>query len=308
MAMMNAQAIVIREPKRITLETLALAEPGPDDLVVDVAFSGISTGTERLFWSGEMPDFPGMGYPLVPGYESAGRVIDAADASRIGQFVFVPGAACFGAVRGLFGATASYLVVPAQRVAVVDESLGERAVLLALAATAYHAAAGATQPDLIVGHGVVGRLLARLAVLAGGKPVVWETNPARRGGAQGYEVLAPADDSTKSYRTIFDASGDNAILDKLVQRLAPGGEIVLAGFYNRLNFAFAPAFMREARMRIAAQWKPSDLTAVLSHVADGTLSLDGLITHHAAPAAAGDAYRTAFETADCLKMIFDWKH
>ena len=34
---------------------------------MDVEWSGISTGTERLLWSGRMPPFPGLGYPLVPG-------------------------------------------------------------------------------------------------------------------------------------------------------------------------------------------------------------------------------------------------
>jgi 3-hydroxyethyl bacteriochlorophyllide a dehydrogenase len=305
---MQAKAIIIREPRRIECDVIPLADPTPADLVVDIAYSGISTGTERLFWSGEMPDFPGMGYPLIPGYESAGRVVDATgeNRSRIGEFVFVPGAACFGAVRGLFGATASRLVVPAARVLPVAEHLGERAVLLALAATAYHASANATQPDLIVGHGVVGRLLARIAVLAGAHPTVWETNPARQGGAQGYTVCTPADDERKNYKTIYDASGDSAIMDQLVQRLAPGGEIVLAGFYSRIGFAFAPAFMREARLRIAAQWQPTDLANVQSLITTGALCLDGLITHHAAPETAGDAYRTAFETSDCLKMIINW--
>jgi 3-hydroxyethyl bacteriochlorophyllide a dehydrogenase len=305
---MQAKAIIIREPRRIECDVLPLNDPTPADLVVDVAYSGISTGTERLFWSGEMPDFPGMGYPLVPGYESAGRVVDASGEhrSRIGEFVFVPGAACFGAVRGLFGATASRLVVPAARVLPVAEHLGERAVLLALAATAYHASANAAQPELIIGHGVVGRLLARIAVLAGGSPTVWETNPARHAGAQGYTVCTPADDERKNYTHIYDASGDSAIMDQLVQRLAPGGEIVLAGFYNRIGFAFAPAFMREARLRIAAQWQPADLSAVQSLITTGALSLDGLITHHAASDSAGDAYRTAFETSDCLKMIINW--
>jgi 3-hydroxyethyl bacteriochlorophyllide a dehydrogenase len=305
---MDAQAIIIREPKQVELGRLALNDPGDADLVVDVAHSGISTGTERLFWSGEMPPFPGMGYPLVPGYEAAGRVVDAGreHKNRIGDFVFVPGANCFGPVRGLFGAAASRLVVPAIRTVSVSESLGERAALLALAATAYHASAGQTQPDLIIGHGVVGRLLARIAVLSGAAPTVWETNPARRDGATGYTVRAPDDDVRRDYRAIYDASGDSAILDTLISRLAPGGEIVLAGFYAKLGFAFAPAFMREAKFRIAAQWQPSDLAATTDLVESGALSLDGLITHHAAPADAATAYQTAFETSACLKMIVDW--
>jgi 3-hydroxyethyl bacteriochlorophyllide a dehydrogenase len=306
---MDAQAIIIREPKQVVLETLALTDPGAADLVVDVAYSGISTGTERLFWSGEMPPFPGMGYPLVPGYEAAGRVVDAAPghAGRIGDFVFVPGSNCFGPVRGLFGASASRLVVPAARAVTISEHFGERAALLALAATAYHAGAGHAAPDLIVGHGVVGRLLARIAVISGAAPTVWETNPARRDGAVGYTVCGPEEDLRRDYKNIYDASGDSAILDTLISRLAPGGEIVLAGFYNKLGFAFAPAFMREARLRIAAQWQPSDLAATTALVESGALSLDGLITHHAAPADAATAYRTAFETSSCLKMIVDWK-
>ncbi len=306
---LDAQAIVIRQPRHIELEALALSQPGPADLLVQVAYSGISTGTERLFWSGEMPDFPGMGYPLVPGYESAGRVIEAGPDNRdqIGKFVFVPGANCFGAVRGLFGATASHLVVPAKRAVPVAEHLGERAVLLALAATALHVTAnGAAQPELIIGHGVLGRLLARIAVLKGASPVVWERNPARHHGAHGYCVMTPQDDARRDYKTIADASGDPGILDTLVQRLGPGGEIVLAGFYNQLSFAFAPAFMREARLRIAAQWQPADLQEVAALIETGALNLDDLITHHAAPAAADAAFKTAFETSACLKMIIDW--
>ncbi len=305
----SANAIVIRQPRQIECAPLTLNPAGPDDVVVDVAYSGISTGTERLFWSGEMPDFPGMGYPLVPGYESCGKVVDAGPGNhdKIGSFVFVPGANCFGAVRGLFGATASRLVVPASRIVPVSETLGERAVLLALAATAFHVTAnGAAQPELIVGHGVVGRLLARIAVLAGANPVVWETNPARRENTEGYTVMAPEADSRRDYKTIIDASGDAKIIDVLVQRLAPGGEVVLAGFYNQLGFSFAPAFMREAKFRIAAQWQPADLRAVVALVSSGALSLDNLITHHAAPAQADAAYRTAFETSSCLKMIIDW--
>lgn len=305
---MDAQAIIIREPKRVVLDALKLSEPVDGDVIVDISASGISTGTERLFWSGEMPPFPGMGYPLVPGYESVGRIVDACGGARerIGEFVFVPGSSCFGPVRGLFGASASRLVVPAARAITLNETLGERGVLLALAATAFHASAGHSQPDLIIGHGVVGRLLARIAVLKNGSPTVWETNPARHAGAAGYQVCAPEQDSRRDYKHIYDASGASGLLDTLISRLAPGGEIVLAGFYNKLEFAFAPAFMREARLRIAAQWQPSDLADVKGLVESGDLNLDGLITHHAAPRDAAAAYQEAFETSACLKMIIDW--
>ena len=308
---METIAVVLEEPERLALSRLALSPPGEADVVVDIEWSGISTGTERLLWSGRMPPFPGMGYPLVPGYESVGRVIQAgpASATQVGMQVFVPGARCFGPVRGLFGGAASVLVVPGERALPISENLGERGVLLALAATAQHAIAGGRAPDLIVGHGVLGRLLARLAVLAGGEPpVVWESNPTRAAGAEGYPVLHPDADPRRNYRSIYDVSGDAGLLDTLVGRLTPGGEIVLAGFYSeRLSFAFPPAFMREARLRIAAQWQDEDLRAVRDLAQQGRLSLDGLITHRQEAAQAADAYRTAFTDPACLKMILDWR-
>jgi len=309
--MLSSLAVVLEEPERLTLKPLSVDAPGPGDVVVNTYWSGVSTGTERLLYSGKMPTFPGMGYPLVPGYETVGEVVEAGPSAglAVGDRVFVPGARCFGEVRGLFGGAASRLTTSAARVLRVDRALNENATLLALAATAYHAR-GSIQPgdgELIVGHGVLGRLLARLAVASGASPTVWETNAARHEGAQGYAVVSPDQDARRNYRTVIDVSGDAALLDVLIQRLAPGGEVVLAGFYDVISFAFPPAFMRETRLRIAAQWGPGDLEAVYRLVAEGRLSLDDLVTNRRPADEARDAYPVAFNDATCLKMVLDWR-
>jgi len=307
---METLAVILEGPERLALRTLELNPVGSSDVLVEIAFSGISAGTEKLLWTGQMPKFPGMGYPLVPGYESVGRIVDAGkDAQgRIGDWVFVPGANCYTDARGLFGGTARRVVVPSARALPIPESLGENGVLFALAATALHAINGGTAPDLIIGHGVLGRLLARLTISTGAPaPTVWETNPARRDGAQGYNAIAPDADDRRDYRSIYDVSGDCSIIDQLVGRLAKGGEIVLAGFYSgRLDFAFAPAFQAEARMRIAAEWQPDDMVQTRTLVEDGLLNLDGLITTKRPATQAHDAYPQAFNDPDCLKMILDW--
>jgi 3-hydroxyethyl bacteriochlorophyllide a dehydrogenase len=309
---MRSTAVILREPESLALAELELRDPSEDDVVVETEWSGISTGTERLLWSGEMPAFPGLGYPLVPGYESVGRVVEGrgAGSALVGRRVFVPGSHSFPEVRSLFGATARHLVCPASRVLAVDTSLSETGTLLALAATAYHvvASGGAKAPQRIVGHGVLGRLIARIVMaLDYPPPVVWERDVSRQSGGVGYDVCDPAEGIGQSFDVICDASGDAALLDALIARLAPGGEIVLAGFYrDRLSFAFPPAFMKEARLRVAAEWKPSDLAAVYRLVEDGQLSLDGLITHQRPAVQAAQAYRVAFEDKACLKMLLCW--
>jgi len=356
MPSLQTLAVVMEKPQCLRLDRVGLSVPGEQDLLVEIGASGISTGTEKLLWTGRMPHFPGMGYPLIPGYESVGRVLEAGRNSsrRAGDFVFVPGARCYPEVRSLFGGAAKTVVVPSHRALAMDQQLGERAVLLALAATAHHAMnlPHLEAPDLIVGHGVLGRLLARLCMLRGGPPpTVWERDPLRRPGqsspqdfAQGpqqsapvavfsealpevpnslaaklsssisaarspvdYPVVQPEDDPRRDYRCIVDASGDASHLDQLIARIAPGGQLVLAGFYaDLLHFSFAPAFMRELSIRVAAEWKEQDLHAVKRFVESGQLSLDGLITHRMPAQEANRAYETAFTDPSCLKMVLDW--
>jgi 3-hydroxyethyl bacteriochlorophyllide a dehydrogenase len=319
--MTHASAIVFDAPRELSVQSLELKPFEAGDLVVEVSASGISTGTERLLWDGTMPPFPGLAYPLVPGYETVGTVVrlgSGAEANpelRVGDTVFVPGSYSFQGVRNIFGGAGSQLIVSHDRVVRVAPQLGPKAVLLALAATCYHAVAFGGQrqplvpPELIVGHGVMGRLLARICLALGWPaPTVWETQAARRGGAQGYPCIHPDEDPRRNYSAIVDVSGDGSIIDGLIARLAPGGEVVLAGFYKQdLSFAFAPAFMREATLRIAAQWKKHDLQAVTALVDSGALSLDGLITHTFEPGRAREAYDVAFGDPQCLKMMIAWK-
>lgn len=310
---MQTVAVVLEKPEHLELRDIDLTPVSADDILVESQWSGISSGTERLLWTGRMPSFPGMGYPLVPGYETVGRVIAAgADSGfREGQTVFVPGANCYGAVKGLFGGAASRIVLPGRRAVALPEGLGDTGILFALAATAHHALSGpgATAPQLVVGHGILGRLIARIAMALGhAAPTVWESNPLRRDSADRYPVIDASDDPRRDYRAICDASGKAELLDALIGRLHKGGEITLAGFYETpISFAFPPAFMREARLRIAAEWAAEDIAAVRALIDGGKLFLDGLITNRAPATDAEAAYRTAFTDPTCLKMVLDWR-
>jgi 3-hydroxyethyl bacteriochlorophyllide a dehydrogenase len=303
---MQTQAIVLEAPRALTVAALALTGRRPGQVTVAVHHSGVSTGTERLLWEGRMPAFPGMGYPLVPGYEAVGEIVHGTDALPEGTRVFVPGASCYEGARGLFGASAALLHADAERV-VPTRVPGPEATLLALAATARHALTGpGALPGLVIGHGTLGRLAARLIVAAGGEPIVVERDPARRIGAEGYAVVAP-EEATGPHERILDASGDPAVVDAVMPHLARGGEVVLAGFYAEpVSFAFPPAFLREARLRVSAEFAPADLLAVRDLVEEGAVSLSGLVTHRAPASDGAAAYAAAFGDPACLKMVLDW--
>ena len=156
---METSAVLLEGAKQLSIQSVGLKEPADGDVVVQVSHSGISTGTESLLWSGTMPPFPGMGYPLVPGYEAVGEVVHAEKGATVtpGDHVFVPGSNGFKEAFGLFGGSARLLVTHCDRTIKIDSGLGEQGALFALAATARHAIAGmeVRLPDLIIGHGVL---------------------------------------------------------------------------------------------------------------------------------------------------------
>ena len=312
---MITKAVVMSEPGSLSIQPVDLKIPSKEDIVIDINYSGISTGTEKLFYNGKMPQFPGMGYPLVPGYESTGEVVQAPKDSnlKIGDMVFVPGADCYsGSVKSLFGGAAQMIISSPNRLIKIDPTMGCNGALFALAATARHAIAGFgnKMPDVIVGHGVLGRLLARLVMLAGEKPpIVWEKNILRHSGATDYEVVLPEYDERSDYDCIFDVSGDSEILDSLIGRVRKGGEVVLAGFYpDRLGFGFAQAFLKEVSLRVSAEFTPEDVATTKLLIEDGSLSFDGLISDVYSAKNANKAYNIAFNNAECLKMVLDWRN
>jgi 3-hydroxyethyl bacteriochlorophyllide a dehydrogenase len=309
-------AVVLEAPEQLVLSQLALDPAGDADLVVDIDFSGISTGTEKLLWTGRMPTFPGMGYPLVPGYESVGRVVAAGPQGAASGWrpVFVPGARCFGPVRGLFGGAASRLVVGDERVYNIDPAWAKRRccwLWRPRRTTRCRGVANATpswQPDLIIGHGVLGRLLARLTVAAGlPPPTVWETNATRAEGDFGYAVIHPETDTRRDYRAIYDVSGDVRILDTVMPAWPRGAKSCWP--------AFTPSRCHSTSRRPSCAKPPS------VPLPNGSAPTCWPSRNWPSPARCAwtassptrsvperpDAYRTAFGDAACLKMVLDWR-
>ena len=307
----KAAAVLLKTPGNIEIQELSLDPLKEGDVLVENLYSGVSTGTERLLFEGRMPEFPGMGYPLVPGYECFGRVVEKSKSSKIniGEMVFVPGATCYGEIKGLFGGASSHLVVNEKRIVKMTRGENQENILLALAATAQHVInTGNKLPNLIIGHGTLGRLLARIIVLNGGSPIVVEKSADRRKGQFGYKVLSPAEITGKKFDCVVDVSGDAKQLDFFISLLKKQGELVLAGFYqDSISFDFVPTFLREIRLRVSAQWEQKDLDEVSTAVNSGKLDLSGLITHSISAKKANFAYETAFNNPSCLKMVIDWK-
>jgi bacteriochlorophyllide a dehydrogenase len=315
--MRTTQAVVISEPGRVGLQTVVLRPPGPDDVVVQTAYTSISAGTERMLLAGQMPH-PQLRLPVVPGYETVGRVIETGanvPVDLLGQWVYVGGALCYAEVNGAWGGQAATLFTDQRRIVPLAGVEPCHGVLLALAATALHGV-DLVEPTpgqrvLVLGQGPVGQLAARFARTRGAWVAVADRTASRLARSvadQGINVDAqPLNDALSApVNTIIEATGSMAALAAALPLLASGGTILLLGYYQQLDLPYMPLFLKEARLLIAKEWAPGDLIRCRDAIAAGTLQVEPLLTHRLPVSQVEAAYELALNDPDCLKLVLDW--
>jgi hypothetical protein len=208
----RANAFWVAEPGRGEIRTAPLPPPGPDALRVRMLASGISRGTETLVFRGRVPpsqhqamrcplqegDFPG---PVKYGYSAVG-LVEAGPDDWVGRRIF-----------SLHPHQDHFNLSVEMAIPVPDAVPTARAVLAANLETAlnglWDAAALAGDHIAIIGAGVVGGLVASLAVrLPGTRVTLVDRDPAKRDLAQALGCgFAPPDAAPGEQDLVIHASG-----------------------------------------------------------------------------------------------------
>ena len=231
-------------------------------------------------------------------------------AVRVGDTVFVPGANCFGPVRGLVRRRC----VPPGRAGRARATLHFRVARRTRACCWPSPPPRNTRwpvaplPELIVGHGVLGRVLARLTVLAGGTPTVWERNPARHGWRAKATPSAPPTTTPAAITPRFATSAvtrrsstsSSPAWHPAARSCLPGSTANGSASRSRPPSCARPA-SASPRNGSPPTWPPSPRWPRPGRCR--WTAADPWRACCQRPA----AYRTAFEDAGCLKMLLDWK-
>ncbi|WP_335904813.1 MULTISPECIES: zinc-binding alcohol dehydrogenase [unclassified Bosea (in: a-proteobacteria)] len=205
-------------------------------------WSGISRGTERLVFDGRVPEseyermraplqqgaFP---FPVKYGYCAVG-IVDAGPAELLGKRVF-----CLHPHQDRF-------VVPADRVALVPESVPmRRAVLAANMETAlnahWDAGSGPADRIVVVGGGVLGLLVAYLAARLPGAEVTLvdlDDSRAEIAASLGCRFALPAD-CPQDADVVFHASASAAGLATAIGAAGFEARIVELSWYGEGSVA-----------------------------------------------------------------------
>jgi threonine dehydrogenase-like Zn-dependent dehydrogenase len=228
---MPSHALFHTAPRCVEIRELATPHPAAGEFLVRTLCSGISGGTERLVYRGEVPaelaldDTIGalggtFAYPFVYGYACVGQVVES------GQTVFA-----FHPHQDVFTARADDLIpLPAIEPA--------SATLFPLVETALQvtldAGAGYRERVIVLGAGVLGLLTGLLLQRSGWRPLIAEPQPWRREMASslGAIAAAPEDLAEEEVPLVIDASGNPDAPAMALTMLAHEGTLLIASWFG----------------------------------------------------------------------------
>lgn len=237
---------------RIEIVDEPVPTPRPGEVLLEVAYCGLCGSDKRPYRDG---------FPLIPGHEVSGVVVDAnGSAVEVGtRAVAYLNLNCGGcrfcqrgetnrcpATRGLLGWTppwdggyAQYMAVPAANIVPLDPGVGLDAgvLLLDTIGTAWHGLrlgqAQTAARALVIGCGPLG-LGAVAGLRAFGVPQIFASDlaPARRAAATelGAEAMTPdAAGAVPDLDLVVEAVGSGPTIMQAIRAVTPGGRVVLLG-------------------------------------------------------------------------------
>jgi NADPH:quinone reductase-like Zn-dependent oxidoreductase len=317
---MHARAIEWPRPGVVRMVDIPLREPGADEVLVDIAVTVTSTGTELARFR-SLPNAV-VDYPHRPGFMGAGIVaMSGTPQVEVGDAVAIR---LVGHQSRAVVNRVNVRTIP-PRVELVDGALWHLG-LIAL----YGLRRGDYEPEAplaIVGAGIVGAVARRLA-LAAGTPdcLVVATSDAKRWAsaeetATRFMALSGAllDDERALYPLTIDATGAAEGLRTSAALTAVDGTVVLLGS-PRAELSPLPVRAMQARgvsvvgahigtMNKFATEQGTPVEAELTEtffrlLADG-VSFADLIERHS-PREAPEVYAVASQEPSVVAAAFDW--
>jgi 2-desacetyl-2-hydroxyethyl bacteriochlorophyllide A dehydrogenase len=327
--------------RRIEVAGVDPVPPGPGEVQVDVAYTGIC-GTDLHIRHGSMD--ARVDVPAVLGHEMSGRVVGCG----AGVTAWSPGdavtvmplrwcgdcAACRAGHQHICmnldfmgidspGSMQESWTVPADVLVRLPDGLdlAQGALVEPTAVAVHDVRRAGLEPGehvVVVGGGPVGVLVASVAAAGGAKVAVLEVNAYRRSVAEGIGLTAvdplgeDLDDVLGSWTgdgaitVAFEVSGSQAGLDTALGCLGPRGRMVQVGIHPEPRVVdLHRVFWRELSILGARVYERSDFEHAAALLAEGSVPAAALITQTVPLDSAAEAFDLLAAGSEVMKVLVD---
>ena len=333
---MKGNYIVFESAGKAVLKEFELPEPDAGEVLLENDYSVISAGTERA----NLINLPNTvvaerGFPFVPGYSGAGRVIaagkDVTDL-KVGDRVIVTWS---GHRTHNIKKANSVLKIEDDSIDSIDAAFAHIASFSLLGVRKLKIELG--ESAMIAGMGILGAFAVQIASLSGAIPViVSDFDPVRRELALKLGAACAFSPDEKDFvekvkvaaggdgpNAVVEVTGSAAALQQSLEYIAFEGRISLLGctrisdvpidFYKYVHrrgvsLIGANTFTRAKQESAPGRWtEHDDYRTFLKLVAAGKLQVRPLISEIVSPADAPTVYGQLAEIKNPpLGIVFDW--
>lgn len=334
---MENRILYFKEKNKAVLEQFPIAEPQEGQILVKIATSAISSGTERALITGDPncgvnSDGKTVAFPRYAGYSAAGTVVSVG--------VNVTDFKAGDRVALYWSDHIKYCTRPAKNAVRIPDNVTFEQAALAHIATFPLAALRKCRPEIgesaiIMGQGLLGQIAVTLAKAAGLCPVV-AVDPvkARRDKAIALGAdfaLDPSDpDFAEKAKALTNGGANVAIevtglgkgLDQVLDCMKKFGRVALLGCTRNSNFTIdyyrkvhatgitlvgAHTNARPAEESSPNEWTTrDDMAAVMNLISHGRLDFTKVYERIASPLDAGKIYNELVNDRSFPVTLFDW--
>ncbi|GAA0588488.1 zinc-dependent alcohol dehydrogenase [Streptomyces crystallinus] len=308
----GSRAIVVNAPGTHRLVTGPVPEPGPGEVLVEVAAAGVCMSDREVYEGRRAPGY--VRYPVTPGHEWSGTVVAAGpgtDPALVGRKAVAEGFRRCGtcercragdtslcsaayAETGFThpGAFADHLVVPAGLLHLLPDDADPRGAALLEPAAVVAAAVRAGAPEAgeriaVVGAGTLGLLAVQF--LTAYSPAELTVIDPRRERAElacrmgATEARTPADspEAHGYYDLVVETAGARTTAADACLLARRGGRVVLTGMFARGAVGIDPVHLSVSQLTVRSVFGAPSAAWSLAVRAYGTGLIDPaqLITH-----------------------------
>jgi L-iditol 2-dehydrogenase len=332
------RAAVLHAPGDLRLEDRPVPEPGPREVLVEIATVGVCGSDIHYYEHGRIGSFV-VREPLVLGHESSGRVAalgPGASKHAVGDRVALePGVPCgscrecragrynlcrdvrFFATPPIDGAFANFVTIHEDFAFALPESVSDAAGALMEPLSVgvwacQKANVSAGDRVLVTGAGPIGLLAVQAARAFGATEItVTDVNPhrlelAERTGATATVDVAETrlEDSGLEADALIECSGHPASLKAGVSALRPAGAAVLVGMGPEEEGTVPLALIQSRELWLTGTFRYANTyPTAIALAAHGRVDLEAIITGHYGLDDADAALRAGREDPTAVKVM-----
>jgi len=316
---MQTRALLFTAPGKVELRDIQIPEPESHEVLIEVACSCVSPGTEGRVLAGLQDGAPD--FPLIPGYSCAGRVVSRGSKVRLplGAAVFSSGTAKANHARA-WGGHVGHAVVPESAVIPIPDGVELRdAAAAKLAAIACHGVRLASpvvgEKVAVLGLGPIGFFSALIFQAIGATVAVNDLSSVRVATAREAGLRVGDFEQEGGADIVVDATGAGPALAtaaRLARKLPwdekdyPSARLLIQGSYAvPPPFPYDEIFSRELQVLVPRDNRRCDLEEVLGLMASGRLSCRPIVGEFGPPSRAAEVY-SQLGNLEPVTGVFCW--